>query len=157
MGSGSTAISNTAFGNAELGSDGCLRQIMTIPGVLGASLVDYQSGLTVAAIGRLPADDGQVTAAGVRSVVSAVIGAAPFASTGTVAHVEDIVLTAGNGYHLVHFLGPRSGSLLVLYVWSDRRGGNLAMTQRRIGILIDGSVATGPVTAGRVADGLATA
>ncbi|HEY2792289.1 MAG TPA: hypothetical protein VGJ28_08045 [Micromonosporaceae bacterium] len=112
---------------------------MTIRGVLGASLVDYQTGLTVNSVGRQPLDDDQVTAAGVGNVVSATIGDAPFASPGIARRLDDIVLTASNGYHLVYFVGSRH-SLLVLYVWLDRIVGNLAMTQRRIHSLTDGLV-----------------
>jgi hypothetical protein len=123
----------------QLDSDDCLRQVMTIQGVLGASLVDYQSGLTVNSVGRQPVEHGEVTAAGVGNVVSATIGDAPFASSGVARRLDDIVLTASNGYHLVYFLGSQH-SLLVLYVWLDRILGNLAMAQRRIHSLTDGLV-----------------
>jgi len=124
----------------ELDSENCLRQIMTIHGVLGASLVDYQSGTTIGSAGREPDGGGQVTAAGVAGVVQAALSGAAFAAPGTTEHFDEIVLTAGNGYHLVHFVGRRADTLLVLYVWLDRLLGNLAMAQRRIHSLVDGPV-----------------
>ncbi|HEY1486538.1 MAG TPA: hypothetical protein VGF84_10565, partial [Micromonosporaceae bacterium] len=96
----------------QLDSADCLRQVMSIQGVLGASLVDYQSGLTLDSTGREPATDQHVTATGVSRIVDAAIGDASFASPGVVQHLDDLVLTAGNGYHLVYFLGPRHDSLL---------------------------------------------
>jgi hypothetical protein len=116
----------------ELDSKDCLRQIMAIHGVLGASLVDYTSGVTIDSTGRAPCDDAHVTATGVAGVVNAALHTAAFTSAGHTQRVDDIVLTAGNGYHVVHLLGRRPGPLLGVYVWLDRAFGNLAMTQRQL-------------------------
>jgi hypothetical protein len=124
----------------ELDSDDCLRQIMAIKGVLGASLVDCQSGLTINSTGREPCEHGQVTAAGIAGMVAATIEGAPFAGAGVAEHLDDILVTAGNGYHLVHFLGPQPGGALAVYVWLDRVLGNLAMAQRGIRTVTDGLV-----------------
>jgi hypothetical protein len=115
-----------------LDNEDCLRQVMAIRGVLGATLVDYTSGLTVCAAGRAPSDSHPLTAAGVTGIVRAGLGTAAFATPGRSGHIEDIVVTAGNGYHLVHFVRDGSDTRLVLYVWLDRLLGNLAMTQRRL-------------------------
>lgn len=98
----------------------CLRQAMGIEGALGASLIDYPSGLTVGTVGS---NQNAVAA----RLVRATADAAAFASVGQPSHLEDIVVTAGNGYHLVHF-PEDSGGRLALYMWLDRAG-NLAMTQ----------------------------
>jgi hypothetical protein len=116
----------------ELRSRDCLRQVMAIQGVIGASLVDYASGLVIDSTGREPSDSHEVTAAGVTNVVNAALGGATFAATAEPGRVDDIVMTAGNGYHLVYFVGARPDALLVLYVWLDRLTGNLAMAQRRV-------------------------
>jgi len=115
-----------------LDNEDCLRQVMAIRGALGATLVDYTSGLTVCAAGRAPSDSHQLTAAGVTGMVQVTLGGPAFATPGLPGHLEDVVVTAGNGYHLVHFVRGRSDTRLVLYVWLDRSLGNLAMTQRRL-------------------------
>ena len=115
-----------------LDNEDCLRQVMAIRGALGATLVDYTSGLTVCSAGRAPSDSHQLTAAGVTGMVHATLGSPAFATLGQPGRVDDIVVTAGNGYHLVHFVAGRSDTRLVLYVWLDRLLGNLAMTQRRL-------------------------
>ena len=115
-----------------LDNEDCLRQVMAIRGALGATLVDYTSGLTVCSAGRAPSDSHQLTAAGVTGMVHATLGSPAFATLGQPGHIDDIVVTAGNGYHLVHFVAGRSDARLVLYVWLDRLLGNLAMTQRRL-------------------------
>lgn len=116
----------------KLDSEDCLRQVMAIRGTLGATLVDYTSGLTVCSAGRAPSDDHQLTAAGVTGMVHATLGSTAFATVGWPGRIEDIVVTAGNGYHLVHFVAGRPDAGLVLYVWLDRLLGNLAMTQRSL-------------------------
>jgi hypothetical protein len=50
----------------------------------------------------------------------------------TPGYLEDIVITAANGYHLIHFVVSAFEARLVLYVWLDRLMGNLAMTQRSL-------------------------
>jgi hypothetical protein len=110
----------------------CLRQVMAIRGALGASLVDYASGMTIDAAGQGPSADERLTADGVAGVVRATLGSAAFATVGLPGSIEDIVLSAGNGYHLVHFVAGQPETRLVLYVWLDRLMGNLAMTQRHL-------------------------
>jgi hypothetical protein len=112
-----------------LNIEDCLRQVMAIQGALGASLIDYPSGSTIGAVGRGPHDQDDRTAAGAARFVHATVDTAAFATIGEPGHVDDIVITAGNGYHLVHLL---SGGRLLLYLWLDRMMGNLAMTQRSI-------------------------
>jgi hypothetical protein len=120
----------------ELDSVDCFRHVMAIPGVLGVSLIDYASGLVIGTAGRLPSDDAHATGTGVTDMVTAALHTAAFTETGTVARFDDLVLTAGNGYHLVFFLGDRPDTPLGLYVWLDRALGNLAMTQRRVHTLV---------------------
>ena len=115
-----------------LDSEDCLRQVMAIQGALGATLVDYTSGCTVRSAGRVPGNAHDSAAAGVTDIVQATLTSAAVATVGRPGHIEDIVVTAGNGYHLVHFVTGRADARLVLYVWLDRMLGNLAMTQRRL-------------------------
>ncbi len=114
----------------------CLRQVMAIRGTLRASLIDHSSGMTVAAVGRGGdnGDDGEPTAsdAGPVDIVRATVASPAFVAPATPGYVEDIVITAANGYHLIHFVVTAFDARLVLYVWLDRLNGNLAMTQRSL-------------------------
>ena len=136
--------------------DDCLRQVMAIQGTLRASLIDHSSGMTVAAAGRdgpagdytavvgadrfAPESGGGADAgagadsagAGPMDVVRATMASPAFVAPATPGYVEDIVITAANGYHLIHFVVPDFDARLVLYVWLDRLMGNLAMTQRSL-------------------------
>jgi hypothetical protein len=92
--------------------------------------------MTVAAVGRGGdnGDDGEPTAsdAGPVDIVRATVASPAFVAPATPGYVEDIVITAANGYHLIHFVVTAFDARLVLYVWLDRLNGNLAMTQRSL-------------------------
>jgi len=115
-----------------LDSDECLQQVMAIRGALGATLVDYTSGLAVRSAGQMPSQDYVCAAEGVAAIVHATLGSAALATVGRPGQLDDIVITAGNGYHLLHFLADSPGTRLVLYLWLDRVLGNLAMAQREL-------------------------
>jgi hypothetical protein len=110
----------------------CLRQVMAIRGALGASLIDYTSGLALGSAGRDPGVGPDAVAAGATNVVHATVDSGGFATVGWPNYIEDITINAGNGYHLIHFLATGFDARLVLYVWLDRATGNLAMTQRSL-------------------------
>ena len=122
---GKVSANTVTRGANVLNIEDCLRQVMAIQGALGASLIDYPSGSTIGAAGRGP--NG-----GTAHLVHATVDTAAFATIGEPGHVEDIVITAGNGYHVVHLLSSGIGRRLVLYLWLDRMLGNLAMTQMSI-------------------------
>jgi hypothetical protein len=128
-----------------------LRQVMAIRGTLRAALIDHSSGMTVAALGRAgdggdagrhhpPWEHGDAAGldagpdagpdSGPMEIVRAVVSSPTFVAPAMPGYVEDIVITAANGYHLIHFLVNDFDARLVLYVWLDRPAGNLAMTQR---------------------------
>lgn len=115
-----------------LDSAECLRQVMAMQGAIGAHLVDTTTGLSVGSAGRAPNGDHRVTAAGVADLLHATLSSGAIATVGRPGSVDDIVVTAGNGYHLMHVVGGRSAAPLLLYVWLDRTTGNLAMAQRRM-------------------------
>jgi hypothetical protein len=110
----------------------CLRQLMTIRGALGASLIDHVSGLTVASAGQAFVTGQDFAHLGPMGVVRSILNGPAFAPPARPGYVEDVVITAANGYHLLHLLPVAYDSRLVLYVWLDRMLGNLAMTQRSL-------------------------
>lgn len=65
-------------------------------------------------------------------IIRATVNSPAFVAPATPGYVEDIVVTAANGYHLIHFVVTDFDARLVLYVWLDRMVGNLAMTQRSL-------------------------
>ncbi|GIJ49898.1 hypothetical protein Val02_67840 [Virgisporangium aliadipatigenens] len=110
----------------------CLRRVMAIRGALGARLIDHVSGTTVAAAGT-PAESGHdIDAPGPVEVVRTAVGSAAFAPPARPGHLEDIVITASNGYHVLHFVVTPRDARLVLYVRLDRTVGNLAITQHSL-------------------------
>ncbi|HKT01617.1 MAG TPA: hypothetical protein VJT31_19000 [Rugosimonospora sp.] len=88
--------------------------------------------MTVRSAGTALGADPQLTAAGVTGLVRASLATAALATVGQPGRVEDIVLTAGNGYHLVHVVTGAAGDRLVLYAWLDRLLGNLAMARLQL-------------------------
>ena len=112
--------------------DDCLGRVMAIRGALGACLIDYSTGLVISTAGHGPNGDHDLTAAGVTDVVRAVIDGAPFALAGEPDSVREMLVAAGNGYHLVQFVASRFDARVVLYMWLDSASGNLALTQRRL-------------------------
>jgi hypothetical protein len=103
----------------------CLRQVMAVNGALGASVFDYPSGSPIgAAHNDADATDG--VNADPAHLVNIAVQTAAFTAVSRPERVEEIVVTAGNGYHVIHLLTGRLG----LYVWLDRVLGNLALTQR---------------------------
>lgn len=119
------------------GVDSCLQQAMAIPGAIGASLVDYTTGFAVASTGAAPSSDHEAAAAGAAQVVQAANSRALFTSAVPHDLLEDLIITTAGGYHLLRPIQTDFDSRLVLYLWLDRRLGNLAVARRRMQTLAD--------------------
>lgn len=124
------------------GVDHCLQQAMTIPGALGASLVDYTTGCPVAATGAAANDDHDAVAAGTADVVQAANSRTLFASALPHDLLEDLIITTAGAYHLLRLVQTDFDSRLVLHVWLDRATGNLAVARLRMQSLTDELVVT---------------
>jgi hypothetical protein len=111
---------------------------MTIPGVLGASLVDWSSGLVLGAAGEGPGDDHDVAAAETTEVARAAVesGSVTTGATGKLP-VEDIIITTSGGYHLMRFVDTAFDSTVFLYLRLDRDAANLAVARFRLRDLAD--------------------
>jgi hypothetical protein len=107
-------------------------QAMAVRGTLGASLIDYTTGLTIRSVGRLANGSDELTGLGAANVVRAVVHSAAFASIGQPSLVEDVVITSSNGCHVIQFVSTGFDARLVLYLWLDPVRGNLALTKRGI-------------------------
>ncbi len=123
------------------GVDHCLQEAMTIPGAVGASIVDYTTGFPVATTGAAPNEDHEAAAAGTAEVVQAANSRSLFVSALPHDLLEDLIITTTGGYHLLRPLPTEFDSRLVLYVWLDRVRGNLAVARRQMQRLADELVA----------------
>ncbi|HWS32407.1 MAG TPA: hypothetical protein VN408_06655 [Actinoplanes sp.] len=123
------------------GVDHCLQEAMTIPGAVGASIVDYTTGFPVATTGAAPNEDHEAAAAGTAEVVQAATSRSLFVSAIPHDLLEDLIITTAGGYHLLRLVQTEFDSRLVLYVWLDRVRGNLAVARRKMQRLADELVA----------------
>ncbi|GAA0431556.1 hypothetical protein KZ829_23035 [Actinoplanes hulinensis] len=119
------------------GVDHCLQEAMTIPGAVGASIVDYTTGFPVATTGAAPNEDHEAAAAGTAEVVQAANSRSLFVSAIPHDLLEDLIITTAGGYHLLRMVQTEFDSRLVLYVWLDRIRGNLAVARRMMQRLAD--------------------
>ncbi|MFJ6752333.1 MULTISPECIES: hypothetical protein [unclassified Streptomyces] len=121
------------------GIDQVLGRAMEIPGVQGAGLVDWTSGLTLGTAGRAPHGDHDAAAADTAEVAQAVARNATFhaagpggpATTGGPA-LEDLIITAADSYHLIRFVHTAFDSQTCLHLWLDRAQANLAIARLRL-------------------------
>jgi hypothetical protein len=119
------------------GVDHCLQEAMTIPGAIGASIVDYTTGFPVATTGAAPNEDHEAAAIGTAEVVQAANSRSLFVSAVPHDLLEDLIITTTGGYHLLRLVQTEFDSRLVLYVWLDRFRGNLAVARRKMQRLAD--------------------
>ena len=114
------------------GVEHCLQQAMTIPGAVGASIVDYTTGFPIATAGAAPNSDHDAAAAGTAEVVQAATSRSLLLSALPNDLLEDLIITTAGGYHLLRPVQTDFDSRLVLYLWLDRAQGNLAVARRRL-------------------------
>lgn len=110
-----------------------LKEAMEIDGALGATLVDYGSGMSLGQLGGGKYLDLEVAAAGNTEVVRAKLRTAEALNLRDA--IEDILITLGRQYHVIRLLSNDKGGGLFLYLVLDRAKSNLALarlTLRRI-------------------------
>lgn len=108
-----------------------LKEAMTIDGALGVCLVDWDSGMSLGALGGGKYLDLDVAAAGNTEVVRAKIRT--MESLRLEDSIEDILITLAKQYHLIRLLGnPRGGKGLFLYLVLDRAKSNLALARHHL-------------------------
>ncbi|MFF9852597.1 hypothetical protein [Streptomyces litmocidini] len=118
------------------GIDECLLEAMALPGALGASLVDWTSGLALGTAGDSPVGDHETTAAETaelaRSAAEFDSFTAADGSPGASPPVEDLIVTTRAGYHVLRFVETSFDSSVFLHLWLDRDSGNLALARLRL-------------------------
>ncbi|MGW4249249.1 hypothetical protein [Nocardia sp. NPDC004722] len=113
---------------AEL--DIALKDMMMLDGAIGASVVDYGSGMPLGMLGGTKTLDIEIASAGLTEVVRAKVRT--IEQLGLNEEIEDILITLSSQYHLVRPLRGRRSRGLFLYVALDRTRGNLALARHRL-------------------------
>src|SRR5579863_7017850 len=104
---------------------------MNIDGALGASLVDWESGMSLGAIGGGKYLDLDVAAAGNTEVIRAKMRT--MESLRLDDNIEDILITLSKQYHLIRLLkSARNDQGLFLYLVLDRSKANLALARHQL-------------------------
>ncbi|MFF8838450.1 hypothetical protein [Streptomyces sp. NPDC015130] len=118
------------------GIDECLLEAMALPGALGASLVDWTSGLALGTAGDSPVGDHETTAAETAELARSAAEFDSFAAMGEKPFdgppVEDLIVTTRAGYHVIRFVETSFDSSVFLHLWLDRDAGNLALARIRL-------------------------
>ncbi|WP_372660410.1 hypothetical protein [Amycolatopsis kentuckyensis] len=107
-----------------------LKEAMSIPGAVGTTLVDYDSGMSLGSMGGGDWLDLDIAAAGNTEVVRAKLRV--MASLGLDDSIEDILITLSRQYHLIRPLTARGNSTLFLYLVLDRERANLALARHSL-------------------------
>ncbi|MFI5586158.1 hypothetical protein ACIA5G_14050 [Amycolatopsis sp. NPDC051758] len=110
--------------------DLALKEAMNIPGAVGVTLVDYDSGMSLGSLGGGDWLDLDIAAAGNTEVVRAKLRV--MASLGLDDSIEDILITLHHQYHVIRPLSARGNSTLFLYLVLDRERANLALARHSI-------------------------
>ena len=108
-----------------------LKEAMTIDGAVGACLVDWESGMSLGALGGGKYLDLDIAAAGNTEVIRAKMRTMD--SLRLDDKIEDILITLNKQYHLIRLLrGGRNGQSLFLYLVLDREKANLALARHSL-------------------------
>jgi hypothetical protein len=108
-----------------------LKEAMTIDGAVGASLVDWDSGMSLGALGGGKYLDLDVAAAGNTEVIRAKMRT--MESLRLDDTIDDILITLTKQYHLIRLLkSSRSDQGLFLYLVLDRQKANLALARHQL-------------------------
>jgi hypothetical protein len=111
--------------------EAALKEAMNIDGALGASLVDWESGMSLGAVGGGKYLDLDVAAAGSTEVIRAKMRT--MESLRLDDQIEDILITLTKQYHLIRLLkSSRSDQGLFLYLVLDRGKANLALARHSL-------------------------
>ena len=111
--------------------EAALKEAMNIDGALGACLVDWESGMSLGAIGGGEHLDLDVAAAGNTEVIRAKLRTMHALRLDDT--IEDILITLSKQYHLIRLLrSNRSEQGLFLYLVLDRSRANLALARHSL-------------------------
>jgi len=107
-----------------------LAKLMEIEGIIGACIVDSNSGMMLGSAGGGGSLNLELAAAGNTEVVRA--KRKTMKSLNLSDPIEDILITLGRQYHLMRPLS--SNDALFIYVALDRQRGNLALARHQLSV-----------------------
>ena len=110
--------------------DTALKEAMSIDGALGASLVDYDSGMSLGSLGGGKYLNLEVASAGNTEVVRAKMRT--LESLGLKETIDDILITLQRQYHLIRLVTEQGQSGLFIYLALDRAKANLALARHHL-------------------------
>ena len=110
--------------------DTALKEAMSIDGALGASLVDYDSGMSLGNLGGGKYLNLEVASAGNTEVVRAKMRT--LESLGMKETIDDILITLGRQYHLIRLVTGQGHSGLFIYLALDKAKANLALARHHL-------------------------
>jgi len=111
--------------------EAALKEAMNIDGAVGASIVDWESGMALGSVGGGKYLDLDVAAAGNTEVIRAKMRT--MESLRLDDAIEDILITLGKQYHLIRLLkNSRNEQGLFLYLVLDRQKANLALARHSL-------------------------
>ena len=111
--------------------EAALKEAMTIDGAIGVSIVDWESGMSLGAMGGGKYLDLDVAAAGNTEVIRAKMRT--MESLRLDDTIEDILITLAKQYHLIRLLkNSRNEQGLFLYLVLDRQKANLALARHNL-------------------------
>ncbi|WP_338672368.1 hypothetical protein V1460_04965 [Streptomyces sp. SCSIO 30461] len=133
------------------GIDECLLHAMRLPGVRGAALVDWTSGLALGTVGDAAGADHETAATETAELARMAAehptfapaadeetaaregsGAPSGSGSGKTPPIEDLVVTTRTCYHVLRFVETSFDSSVLLHLWLDRVEGNLALARLRM-------------------------
>jgi hypothetical protein len=107
-----------------------LKELMTVDGSVGVSVVDWDSGMNLGSLGGGKYLDLDVAAAGNTEVVRAKMRT--MESLRLNDEIEDILITLSKKYHLIRPPKSEGGQSLFLYFVLDRQKANLALARHNL-------------------------
>ena len=108
-----------------------LKEAMTTEGALGVALVDWESGMSLGALGGGKYLDLEVAAAGNTEVIRAKMRT--MESLRLNDSIEDILITLAKQYHVIRLVKSATGSQnMFLYLVLDRSKANLALARHNL-------------------------
>ncbi|GIH26131.1 hypothetical protein Aph01nite_44410 [Acrocarpospora phusangensis] len=112
-----------------IGIEDCLFEAMSIPGALGAILVDHASGTAVATRGQ---PDPERSASGLSEAFRATqVGLALSSPSGTV-RIDDMIITTDQSYQLIKTMETPFDGPLLICVRLDLARANLGLARHRL-------------------------
>jgi hypothetical protein len=111
--------------------DTALKEAMAVDGAVGVSVVDWDSGMSLGALGGGKYLDLDIAAAGTTEVIRAKVRT--MESLRLDDTIEDILITLHKQYHLIRLLrNSRTEHGLFLYLVLDRQKANLALARHNL-------------------------